>query len=961
MHLLIIVIYMFFSQTFLYSQDVDNTAIENPILRINSVAANKNPGSFITLINTSERDLLIDYAILYNIEYNATDDMSALRKKIIARQLNIEADDSNQSEMIKTINRDTFRLTGGTGVFLEAADFIQRYTLKDSDEEIISLQGSVIMKIYNYMLNADNVVYSLKTGEVYADGDLFVQDGGTERQGDWFLYNREKNQGLFYKGSTEFMLFRVDGEILKFYEDKFFSDNSEVSFSRLTPRAHDFLSSKVYFWDQRKIMIFNSIYKIGEQPLLYIPLFMQNYLGTGIISTFGETAREGVYIQNHKTFNFYGVSHKIRFDLYQRLGFMVGDQIRYDNDTQNISLDAMFALGRKYYLLDSYIASKIGFDTRYVNYFDDGEAGDFIPRYRFDYDHSLEVFRNENINSTLSASLLLTSDLYFESDYYNIRESFDIFSFFTSIIGSLSDVEDSNYESYVNNSLQLQNNIYGVNVSILTDWSSSAIRNLSAFENNTNFDYYKLQPSRITLPSIKLSYGDVLGKSTSYYMPDLNINYNLGASYSYVIDYKTSSGIHFEDNPNLQEELYDKLAERHNIGASGNLSRSFNGLFTSFSPTINTEYKKQISVNPRPEDIIYDRQASYLGVGTSMGFSIFLPTTIIPETFTKYFEPTVRLDNNYNLAYRFREEYTTQDIYGGFENNSITSRFRVGGTGYSLFFLPDLNLSAEGYIGTGYDFRPDYDVTTQSYSIIIETNKLLTTEAGIDTRLTYDRSYISADIRRNLLGTNFTSQRISSYFYIPIPLDLLTDLIVERATGDYFFDGIENIFETYVSLSYSHDFINYQYNTIAFAFGVDLQVYKLWRFAFSVESENNRAYRYIPEYAEERGEEWVNPFWDLVDSFDFSSNAKRTASLFKLGSIKASIWHDLDGWELMLSYIVRPSGLPSDLATGSIKGSYWDQELYFTFTLTDFGGVGFPQKDIELNSTIENLRENNTQ
>lgn len=951
---------MFFSQTFLHSQDTEGTVVENPILRINSVSANKNPGSFITLINTSDRALLIDYAILYDIEYNATDEASVLRKKIISRQLDIEAEEDNQSEMIKTINRDTFRVTGSDGVSLEAADFIQRYKIVASDEEIISLQGSVVMKLYNYRLNADNVVYSLKTGEVYADGDLFVKDGETELEGDWFLYNRDKNQGLFYKGSTSFMLFRVEGRVLKFYEDKFFSDNSDVSFSRLTPRAHDFLSSKVYLWDRRKIMIFNSVYKIGEQPLFYLPLFVQNYIGTGIITTFGESAREGVYIQNHKVFNFFGVSHTIRLDLYQRLGIMLGDQIRYDDDRQNISLDAMFALGRRYYLLDSFIASRIGFDTRYVNYFDNGEPGDFVPRYRFDYDHDFEVYRDENISSSISASVVLASDLYFESDYYNIRPSFDVFSFFSSVIGSISDVQSPSYESFVNNSINLKNNIYGVNVSLLADWSSTAIRNLSASENNTNFDYYKLKPSRITLPSINLSYGNVLGSSTSYYLPNVNINYNMQASYSHVTDYRSSSGIHFNNNPDLQEELFDVLAERHNIASSANMSRSFNGLFTSFSPNINAEYREQISVDPRPEDLILDRQNTYFGLGTSMGFSLFLPTSIISESFTKYFEPTIRLDNNYNLAFRFREEFTSQDTFGGFQNNSVTSRFRLGGTGYSLFFLPNLNLSAEGYISTGYDFRPDFDATTQSYSLILETNKLLTTEAGFDTRLTYDRSYISADVRRNLLGTNFTSQRINSYFYIPIPLDLLTDLIIERSTGNYFFDGIENDFETYITLSYSHDFINYEYNRVAFTFGINLKIYEIWRFNFSIQSENNRAYRYIPEYAEERGEAWVNPFFDIIDSFDFADTAKRTASLFKLGSIEASIWHDLDGWEIMLSYMVRPSGLPSDLATGSIKGSYWDQELFITFTLTDFGGVGLPQKDIELNSTIENLREDNT-
>lgn len=958
MRILIIIIYMFVFQTFLYAEETIDSIVENPILKVNSVSANKNPGSFITLINTSDRALLIEYATLYSIDYNVDDSDIVLKAKIIERQLDIEVELLDEDETVKTVQREIFRMTGG-GVELRTADFIQRYSLLKSDEEIIALQGAVEMKIYNYLLNADKVIYSLKTGEVYAAGDLFVEDGDTKLEGAWFLYNRDKNQGIFYKGQTEFMLFRVDGDVIKFLGDKFFSDNSYVSFSRLTPRAHDFLASRVYLWDQKNVMMFNGVYKIADQPLFYFPLFIQNHIGTGIITAFGESVREGVYVQNHKTFNFFGISHTIRLDFYQRLGVMLGDQIRYNDATQNVSLDAMFALGRQYYLLESTDAPAVSFDSRYVNYFDSGEFGGFVPRYRFDYDHSFEVFRNEDISSTLSTSLILTSDLYFESDYYNIRPSFDIFSFFTSVIGDISDIDSPSYESYINNNLSFQNNIYGVNISLLADWSTSAVRNLSAAENNTNFDYYKSKPSRITLPSINLSYGNVLGKDTSYYIPGLNVNYNLQASYSYVTDYKSSGGINFDNNPDLQEQLFDKLAKRHNIGSSASISRSFSGLFASFSPSISTEYRQQISVEPTAEDLIFDRQNTYLGTGTSMSFSLFLPTSIIPETFRDYFEPTFRIDNTYNLFFRVREEYTTQDPFGGFQNNSLTSRLRLGGTGYSLFYLPKLNLSTEGYVSTGYDFRPDYDVVTRSYSLVLDTNNLLTTEAGLTARLEYDRSYISADIRRNLLSTNFTSQRISSYFYFPIGLDILTDFIIRKARGTRFFDGIENDLETFISLSYSHDFINFRYNTIQFTFGLNLQIFELWRFSFSVQSENNRAYRYIPKYAEEENEEWVNPIVDLLNSFNFADQGLRAESLFKLGSIETSIWHDLDGWEIMASFVVRPSALPHDLSSGSVKGSYWDKEFWITFNLTDFPGVGFPRKDIELNTTIEELREVN--
>jgi lipopolysaccharide assembly outer membrane protein LptD (OstA) len=400
-------------------------------------------------------------------------------------------------------------------VYLRAADIIERYVVEATDEEIIILHGNIDMHLLNYNLLADRVIYSLSNGEVYADGHLRIQNDEQQLEGGWFLFNRDQNKGILSGGETKFLFFTVKGDSIKFFDEKFFADDSSLSFSKLTPTAHDFLTSKIYLWDNENILVFNAIYKVGEQPLFYFPLFIQNKFGTGIITSFGESAKEGVYVQNHKVFNFYGVSHKIRFDIYQRLGFLIGDEITFRNDTQDVSLNAMFALGRQYYLLDSSISSRVGFDTRYVNYFNNGEPGKFIPRYRFDYDHTMSIYNSDNISSSVSASLLLLSDLYFQSDFGNIRPQFDVFSFFTTVFGGVDDVGNTSYESSVDNSIRFNNNFHGLNVSLLADLKFEAVRNLSASELNTNFDYYRLKPSRVTLPSLNLSYGNVIGRETS--------------------------------------------------------------------------------------------------------------------------------------------------------------------------------------------------------------------------------------------------------------------------------------------------------------------------------------------------------------------------------------------------------------------------------------------------------------
>ena len=971
MRILILLLFTLIFNVCLYAQDtnnqdtnVNNTAAannvgESAIMQINKFDARKNPISFINLVNFTPYYVLQEYARVNNIEIYPYDTESTLRARIIERQVNIKQEVITDKDQIREVARNTIN-RGGAQVELIGADFAERYEIKEAEEELISLYGNVTLKMYNNILIADKVVYSLKTGEVFAAGNLKVESGETTLSGEWFMLNRDSKKGVLFGGGTKFMSFTVEGRIIKFNDQDFFTENSSVSFSRLTPVAHDFLTSRVYLWDDKKMMVFNSIYRVGRQPVFYFPLFLQNYMGTGIISSFGESLREGVYIQNYKIFNLYGVKHKIRFDAYQKLGFLIGDEIRYTSKNQDLSLDAMFALGRQYYLLDSYIISSLGYGTRYVNYFASGEGGKFVPRYKFQYDHTIQLYSSKNINSYITGKLNLNSDLYFKSDFYNQRGQFDILTFFTSVTGDLQDIGDSYPERYTENSVYFNNNIYGVNLKVGAEWDLQAVRNISV-DVNTNFDYYMPKPYKLILPSVEASYSSVFGDETSYYFPGLNLNYSLRANYNHTINYKTSEGIAFYNNPMLDEQLNDKLAERNNLNLYGSVSRNFTNDFLRFVPSINMEYSYQNSVDPTAEDLIYDKDNTYLGLGTGMNFSMFLPYTILPYNFTHYFEPTVRWDTTYTLNYRFKDKYIDTDAIGSqvgeFNNHNFTTKFTLGGTGYSLFFIPDLNLNLETSIRTGYDFIPTYNSETRTYQVEFSTNKMLTTEVGASARLLYNQSYISYDISRNLLGTNLTVNRINSYFHFPIPLGKITDWILIKNNKKPFFDGVINDFNLYFGFSFTHDFINYRYNTAAFTFGIEFQVLDQWKFRIATTSANEKAYRYIKSYAEKENETWVNPFWDIINSFNFSDSQKRTDSLFKLKSIEASLWHELDGWQILATFAVKPSTLPSDITSGSVKGLYWDKEFWIEFTLTDFPNVGLPRKEYDLNSTITDLQD----
>ena len=931
----------------------------NALMLINKFDAMKNPVSFINIVNFTPYNLLLEYARVNGIEIYPYDSEADLRARIIKRQVNVKVERVKGEAEIKDVARSTIGRGGGR-VQLKSADYVERYTIKEADEEIIFLYGNVTLELYNNTLSADRVVYSLKTGEVFAEGNLRVQSSDNDLKGEWFMLNRESKKGVLFGGGTKFQSYRIEGDIIKFNNENFFADNSRVSFSRLTPVAHDFLASKVYLWDTKKFMVFNSVYRVGRQPVFYFPLFLQNYMGTGIISTFGTSLREGVYMQNSKTFDIYGMQHRLRFDAYQKLGFLLGDEIRYTSQYHDLSLDAMFAMGRQYYLLDSYISSSVGFGTRYVNYFSGGKAGKFVPRFKFEYDHTIQLYNGENINSYVTGRLNLNSDLYFKSDFYNERGALDIVSFFTSLTGKLDDIGNSYPESSLENSIYLNNTIYGVNLKVGAQWDLAAVRNLSV-EHNTNFDYYMPKPSKLTLPSLEASYSSVWGDETSYYFQNLNINYSLGGTYAHTINYKTSEGIYFYNNPQLDDKLKEKVAERDNLTLYGNLSRSFANEFIRFTPTAKADYSYQKSINPKPEDLIYDRNSTYFGLGTTLSFSMFLPNSVVPYQWDNYFTPSITWDSSYNLGYRFKENTvegnTNASSSGEFNAHDINTRLSIGGTGYSLFYIPNLNLDLSGYIRTGLDMKPYYDLERKMYKITISTNKLLNTEVGGSTRLYYDQSSITYNVGKNLLGTNLTANNINTLLHIPIPIGKITDWILLRNGKRPFFDDYINSFEIFFDISYSHDFINYKYNTASFIFGIEFELLEQWRFRFSTTSENNRAYRYIKSYAQKENETWVNPFWDIIDSFNFKDSKKRTDSLFKLSSIEMSIWHDVDGWEFLATFSIRPSTLPSDIASGSVKGSYWSKEFWIEFTLTDFPSGGLPRREYDLNKTITDLQE----
>ena len=109
--------------------------------------------------------------------------------------------------------------------------------------------------------------------------------------------------------------------------------------------------------------------------------------------------------------------------------------------------------------------------------------------------------------------------------------------------------------------------------------------------------------------------------------------------------------------------------------------------------------------------------------------------------------------------------------------------------------------------------------------------------------------------------------------------------------------------------------------------------------SFSLETKNSSVYRYFCSnedyqyYYKGAGER--NFLNDLIDSFRLDDEEKRKASSFKLQTLKVSVTHALDDWDLNCSFSITPR-LLSPTSTGYAGDgvhSYYDFSPYFSISV----------------------------
>jgi hypothetical protein len=102
------------------------------------------------------------------------------------------------------------------------------------------------------------------------------------------------------------------------------------------------------------------------------------------------------------------------------------------------------------------------------------------------------------------------------------------------------------------------------------------------------------------------------------------------------------------------------------------------------------------------------------------------------------------------------------------------------------------------------------------------------------------------------------------------------------------------------------DLLRYGATGLVVDYGFELSVHRFLDLQLTARSRNDFLYQYIPSLADEIGRSRRRFLEDLTNSLNVFDSEAREESLFKLDSLTIMAVHDLQDWELSVSYTGRP-------------------------------------------------------
>ncbi len=112
--------------------------------------------------------------------------------------------------------------------------------------------------------------------------------------------------------------------------------------------------------------------------------------------------------------------------------------------------------------------------------------------------------------------------------------------------------------------------------------------------------------------------------------------------------------------------------------------------------------------------------------------------------------------------------------------------------------------------------------------------------------------------------------------------------------------------EAFLDAGATFDLQRYTNSNLSLTYGTTLDLYRFGRVELKARTQNDYLYQYIPSLADEVGRLERSLVRDLRNSIAFWDREAREESFFKLKSIDVTFVHDLQDWELRMTYSGSP-------------------------------------------------------
>jgi hypothetical protein len=809
------------------------------------------------------------------------------------------------------------------------------------------LTGNVDILFFGYSILADQVIIKFRNGKavfITAKGNLLIKSAD----------NIIAAQALFLEIKKKDMVV-LDGFSTK-------NNNYMGSFSatlrqkgitsvhtiKLTSSKHLYphymLKGSMGWIEQNDdLLMLGATMQIGQDPVVYFPLFYNTDYGTGLVTALSFSAYLGFILNNTYKQETPTTKEIFMFDHYQKLGQYLGNTYSR-TDIGNLNVHVGLAYDRHILYQNGVVQ----------NYFEqivgEGPSGGRSLRYNLLLDYQADIYKAQeddpsHSSLTFKGSFKELSDPVFTQQFEDQRKGeFDpksiIFSSTdTSILDSLASSSISNVEGRVID-LLLTYNFYGFSMELgqTFRYVLSPKKNSSSTEALNSFSpsYYHNTLSEVSYPAFTLR------KNFDIY--SLNKSFGQGSSLSMPISLNFT--YQFNDLQYYQPEgLESKTVTSNVIGVLDLPLTITSGIFT---------FRIPFSVNSKFTYGGYGFYDYHNSSAVSTYYNRVFSSTIFnyaPDISFKLGAHVLQFTSTLNTLYEVQNQDTEDKNENQYQNdltNSYTNIQQNIGELASFTWNND-NPYFKGYVNaqylyldskhTGARLPKEQRTRTRKNTYIgnlYAFKTLLTLSTYDQTGTTILKENRNAPLTVALSSTVIPYMNIINTFQWDRFNEISSNNSLELAlkiplraniTDTFWFDSVD------IDVLWSRNYVDSTLDYLTYKFSFQFNITDLFQFSFDLTGKNYHLYLYTD--AAPKGSRLS--FWkDLLKSFMFWSTKARQESNFKMEAFGFTLSHDLDEWELKFSGEFAPR-------LGRTGTYYFDSQFYIEVILKDLDMLSAPK------------------